>query len=147
MSASIFRRDVEISPAFDRRNPSPAKNYGIHGAEMRFVLRGPDGAVQFLLFTNWMLPHVEEELDAKHGSHTLCHPQPADLGYHSPRPMYEGQEPTPGCPYLDGKPCFYDGSGLNAERVFRVLVAEGGEAMWKELESYYASTFSAESAA
>lgn len=28
------------------------------------------------------------------------------------------------CPYLDGKPCYYDGSGLNAEPVFDILVKD-----------------------
>jgi hypothetical protein len=146
MSASTFHREVEITAAYDKRDPNPAKNYGIHGVELRFVLRGPAGAVQFLLYTNWMLPHVEKDLDSKHGSHSLCHPLPADLGYHSLRPMYESQEAQPGCPYLDGKPCYYDGSGLNAKRVYDVMVAEGGDAMWKELEAYYAATFTHEAA-
>lgn len=147
MNASAFRRDVEVTPAFDRRDPVPSKNYGIHGAEIRFVLRGPAGAVQFLLYTNWMLPHVEKELDVKYGTHSLCHPLPADLGYHSPRPMYEGQESQPDCPYLDGKPCYYDGSGLNARRVYDVMVAQGGDALWRELEAYYAATFTNEAGA
>lgn len=101
-------------------------------------------------------------------------PMPADLGYHSPKPMYEGQLPmgaekfdfdhketlkgaagdiqiptrvltgtfTP-CQYLDGKPCYYDGSGLNAERIYEVLVAEGSAGVWRELRAYYDETFKA----
>jgi hypothetical protein len=141
MSVSTFHRDVEITAAFDKRNPNPSINYGIHGVEMRFVLRGPLGAVQFLLYTNWMLPHVEKELDAKHNSHSFCHPLPADLGYHSPHAMYEGQDTRDACPYLDGKPCYYDGSGLNAKRIYNVMVTEGGDGMWRELEAFYTKTF------
>lgn len=141
MSVSQFHRKVEITPAFDKRDPNPGKNYGIHGAEIRFVLLGSAGAVQFLLYTNWMLPHVQRELDAKHSNHSHCHPLPADLGYHSLTPRYEGQESRPDCQYLDGKPCYYGGSGLNAQRVYDVMVAEGGEAMWRALEDYYAETF------
>jgi hypothetical protein len=47
---------------------------------------------------------------------------------------------------LDGSPCFYDGSGLNAAGVFALLVMEGSEAVWERLERYYRSTFEAEAA-
>jgi hypothetical protein len=47
------------------------------------------------------------------------------------------------CRYLDGKPCYYDGSSLNAERIFDVLTAEGDEGVWRELEAYYHATFQA----
>jgi len=158
---------------------------------MRWVLKGSKGAVQFLVFTQWMLPHVAKEQAERfwlrtlkfQGSrlgegkkdflqelHIFYQPMAADLGYHSRVPMYEGQEPmgsvdyklsmdeskeglekfqsgrtatdtfTP-CPYLDGAPCYYDGSGLNAERVLQILIEQGGEAVWKYLEDYYHSTF------
>jgi hypothetical protein len=94
----------------------------------------------------------------------------ADLGYHSRVPMYEGQEPmgstnykfdideskeglerfqstqtatgtfTP-CQYLDGAPCYYDGSGLHAEKVLQMLVEEGGEAVWAYMEACYHEQF------
>lgn len=165
-----LKRILEFTPAFDRRDPDPSKCYGIHGVQMRFVVKGPLGAVQFLLYTNWQLPHVRQECEKRGcGSYCLNKPMAADLGYHSPAPRYEGQEPigstkvkwvdgkigerglkvpeseptgtfTP-CPYLDGKPCYYDGSGLNAERIFDVLTAEGDVGVWRELEAYYHETF------
>lgn len=133
---------VEFDAAFDRRDPDPLKNYGIHGVEVRFVLKGKKGAVQFLLFTNWMLPHVQKEQDGRHGDHIFCHPMPADLGYHSYKPTYEGQVSiTEKCSYLDGQPCYYDGSGLNAERIYQVLLQEGDKGVWHELEEYYKQVF------
>jgi hypothetical protein len=79
-------RLMEITPAFDKRDPDPRKNYGIHGAEMRFTVKGPLGAVSFLLYTNWQLPHIEREFREKEraGESVLRRPIPADLGYHSP---------------------------------------------------------------
>jgi hypothetical protein len=170
-----FERIVEMQPAFDKRDPDPRKNYGIHGVTLRMILKGAEGAVQFVLYTNWQLPHVMEEQLAR-GDHLFCEPLPADLGYHSPRPMYEGHEPMGAkrtkfidndgrfdevyplntldkiieseptgtfdpCPYLDGKPCYYDGSGLQAERIYNVLLAEGSDGVWRALEEYYRSTF------
>lgn len=134
-----FERILDISPAYDMRNPDPKKNYGVHGLEMRFVLKGPLGAVQFVLFTNWMLPKVQEEFDKDDNlPRSLMRPMPADLGYHSPVPHYEDQDPHGGgCPYLDGRPCYYDGSGLQAQEPWNILVSEGEEALWAFLKRYY----------
>lgn len=175
-----FQEIVDFYPAYDKRDPDPKKNYGIHGVELRMVLKGPLGAVQFVLYTNWQLPHVTKENREriKIGILTdtfmadLLEPMPADLGCHSPKPLYEGQLPmgaerfdwdkketlhgetgdieiptrvktdtfTP-CEYLDGGPCYYDGSTLNAERIFNVLIAEGSAGVWRELRKYYEEIF------
>jgi hypothetical protein len=136
-----MERIIKFRPAYDKRHTDPKRNYGIHGVELLFLLKGEEGAVQFVLYTNWHLPHVQKELELK-SSHIHCHPMPADLGFHSPKPMYEGQTSlTEDCEYLDGKPCFYDGSTMNAERVFNVLLEKGDEGVWSELESYYKSVF------
>lgn len=145
---------IKFYPAFDKRNPEPGKNYGIHGVDLRMILKGDKGVVQFVLYTNWMLPHVTKEMDrrtlkeAREGTlndiSLWCtyHPQPADLGYHSPVPMYEGQNVcSESCEYLDGKPCYYDGSGLNAESIYEVLLKEGSDGVWRELKDFYKNVF------
>jgi hypothetical protein len=139
-----LKRLVEIQPAFDKRHSDPNKNYGIHGAEIKFLVKGKKGVIQFVIFTNWHLPHVQKELEGKCHLDKYCFlkPLPADVGYHSFVPMYDEQKPiTDSCPYLDGKPCYYDGSGLWAEDVFKLMVREGHEAMWKELEKTYHDRF------
>jgi hypothetical protein len=113
------------------------------------ILKGPKGAVQFVLYTSWHLPHVTKELLEKRPmdvTQIRCSflPLPADLGYHSPTRMYDGQIKNENCQYLDGADCYYDGSGLNAERVYEILLKEGSEGVWRELENYYNDTFSAE---
>lgn len=141
-------RIVEFTPAWDWRSPEPEKNYGIHGVELRMVLKGPEGAVQFVVYTNWQLNHVKDEfvkkmLRTREDMTCLLLPMPADVGYHSPKPTYEGQQPMDGtpCPYLDGKPCYYDGSGLRAEGVFQIMLTEGSDGVWKFLEKYYDELF------
>lgn len=138
-------REVKIYPAFDKRNPDPAKNYGIKSMDLKFLIKGDKGVVQFYIITNWNLPQVQIELDNKipdtRFPYWLHKPMAADLGYHSYVPLYDGQKTMGPCEYLDGKDCYYDGSGLNAEGVFKTMVMEGGEAMWKELEDYYYETF------
>ena len=139
-----FHQSVTFKPAYDRRNSDPKKNYGIHGVEIRFVLKGDKGAVQFLLYTNWHLPHVQEELDTKIDNkypHFSCHPLPADLGYHSPTPRYEEQVKMDNCDLLEQGYCYYDGSGLNAESVYQQLLTEGDTGVWTKLEEFYKEIF------
>ena len=138
-----FKREIRFYPAFDKRDPDPDKNYGIRGVQMRWLLSGNKGVVQFVLATQWYLPHVQKELElASYPTYNYFAPIPMDLGYHSLKPMYDGHPVTTGsCEYLDGKPCYYDGSGLNAEDIFRILVSQGGEAVWVQMEYYYHELF------
>lgn len=142
MPDEVFERITQFDPAYDKR-----PKYGIHGVTLRMVLKGSKGATQFVLYTNWELPKVQAELDAKIisspdmvGIRCTYHPLPADLGYHSPVPRYEGQSEMD-CEYTSTGKCFYDGSGLNAERIYNVLVRNGSEAVWKELEKFYHELF------
>lgn len=45
------------------------------------------------------------------------------------------------CKHVKGGKCYYDGSGLNADRVFEILRREGSDGVWRELEEYYTETF------
>jgi hypothetical protein len=139
-STATYRRLTQWTPGYDKRPKNPDEpNYGIHGANLRFVLIGEKGAIQFLVYTNWMPRSARQRERA--GPYCLVEPMPADLGYHSLEPRYEGQSPMSDCEYLDGKPCFYDGSGLNAQDPFDILCEEGEEALWTFLERYYEATF------
>jgi hypothetical protein len=150
-----MERIIEFFPAYDKRDPDPAKNYGIHGVNLRFLLKGDKGAIQFVVHTNWMLPYVQEEHDAKtvhkilegdslylREPFFLHKPMPANLGYHSPVPVREWQEKPSfeTCEVLCG-PCYYDGSASNAEPVFNRLLAEGDAGVWAVLEDYYKELF------
>lgn len=131
-----LERRIDIAPAYDK----VSEGYGIHGVEMRWYVKGPEGVVQFLLYTNWHLPHVQDRLDARMDSqfpHLSCHPQPADIGYHSYKPRYEGQTAVQkDCHLLNG-PCYYDGSSLQAKDFYKILVEKGGDALWEALEKRY----------
>lgn len=132
------RRTVFI-PAFDKRSEIPARNFGIHGVELRMFLVGELGAIQFVVYTNWMLPHVSKEME--HKDRWMSEPLPADIGYHAHTPQYEGQEPlTDKCEFTGGV-CYYDGSGLQAREVFEILLREGSDGVWKEMERRYIEQF------
>lgn len=146
-----MKKEITFVPAFDKRNSNPSKSYGIHGVDIKFIYGDGRGYVQFVLYTNWQLPSVEEEALAKANSSIATNrypfvmwqkPMAADLGYHSPTPIFEGQDPMDNCHLLGGGKCYYDGSRLNAERIFTVLREQGSEGVWSELESYWKELFS-----
>jgi hypothetical protein len=144
-----MKQEIVFLPAWDKTHPDPKKNYGIHSVEMHFRLHGPLGMIQFVTYTNWHLPEVQKRLlssrsmnEAIGGDlHWSVRPQPADLEYHSPKPMYEGQPVRHDCQYLEGGTCYYDRSALAAEAVFRILVREGSEGVWKRLQEEYDARF------
>lgn len=139
-----MRRIIEFTPAFDKRD----EGYGIHGVDLQMYLKGDKGIVQFVLHTNWHLPHIQDELikeiAGKDGFYieTILTPTPASLGCHSYKPRYEGQKCIDTCSLLDGHKCYYDSSGLAAKRIYRILLKEGSEGVWRELEQYYHEIFS-----
>jgi hypothetical protein len=165
---SNLERIVHFSPAYDGRPASRGglqewrtpgmkpddgtghTNYGVGSVVITFVLKGPKGAVQFKIGTDWYPPHVQrsdtgrrlQELTGYSG----VRPAGYDVGYHSAEPMYEGQEPMgePGeCAYVpEGCACYYDGSGLRADDWVKSHLLRGGsEAVWAALEKEYRALF------
>ena len=111
------------------------KSHGRHGVDLLFLLSRNNRVIQFLVFTHWSPDCMEKGL-----FRDAINPMPADLGYHSPTPLYEGQTSGDDCPWIKGD-CYYDGSGLNAERPFGIFLTEGEEAMWEYLEGYWTDLF------
>ena len=140
-----MERKVYFEPGYDKRSSDPSKNYGINGMQIRFVLKGERGAIQFLLMTDWFPPHVQQERWRNQVPAIFeVSPMAADIGYHALDPQYEGQGAIDdACPILDGKPCYYDGSSLNAEPIRDRFLAEGDAAVWEELERWYKNQFGA----
>ena len=124
-----------------RRDPG---QHGVHGMGISWYLRGPAGGAQFRVYTNWIpgllspghgLPPLGMSFPRRDYEH---YPVGSDVGYHARRPQYEGQEPIhDNCPIIGG-PCYYDGSGMRAERLAHRFIEEGEEVIWAELESVYA---------
>lgn len=133
-----FERITRFSPAFDKRSDDPEKNYGIHGCELRMVLKKDGKAVQFLLYTAW----YPKSVDITGMPSVMLKPMPADLGYHSPDPMRDDQYFSEDCEYI-GK-CYYDGSGLDADEPYQILLEKGSDGVWEFLEDYYNRTFGEE---
>lgn len=147
-----LERITLFRPAYDKRHKDPNKNYGIHGMDCVMVLKGKKGAVHFVWYTGIMLPETINEQIKKRGlsafvyehSGEPMYPMGADVGYHSPKPLYDWQKDdfkNENCEWLNGKPCYTDGSALRAEKFMETLIREGSEKIWEMLEEDYKEYF------
>lgn len=139
-----MKRKIVFEPGYDfivQPTKERGANYGRHGLNMRFLLEGSKGVVQFLLFTGW-LPMIESSYGWEPTYKGSSEPMAADIGYHSYKPMYKGQPPMDKkCPFLYNKKCYYDGSGSLAEEYFAELCNKGEDALFKKMEGFYKDTF------
>lgn len=146
MNKHEFEKIVTVSPAFDKRHPNPSKNYGIGSCQITFILKGPKGAVQFMIGTDWYLPEVQREQRDFNYNHDVrfdrIQPQGWDVGYHAYEPQFEGQDSMP-CELLGGQ-CYYDGSTLLADEMVPKFIAGGTAWLWPELENIYRTRFEPE---
>lgn len=146
-----LERLVIAQPAYDKRSPIPEKNYGIGAVRFVFVLKGSRGAVHFVFSSGMYLPSAVEHLirvhhergwDLEHMARSGLAPMGFDVGYHSPRPMFEGQSVAQeSCEYLNGKPCYCDGSALVASKWMDLFLRGGTEWLWRALEEEYRDRF------
>jgi hypothetical protein len=145
MSEVKFEKITQVRLPWDRRDPDPKKNYGIHSTDLWFILKGPKGAVQYAVTLPVFLPHVQRELERKEGTAFMTREiRGFDVGYHSPRPMYEDQKQMD-CVHLEGGKCYYDGSSLRADSWTEIIFSTSGkhpeEVLWKLLEDEYYERF------
>lgn len=151
----VMERRIIFEVGYDHRafpDDCGGGGHGQHGMNMRWVLIGPAGAVQWLTYmSNWVPGNV------RHGTVGDIHPvslvptngrigdgMAADLGYHSPvRPSWDDNEwvSKQDCEFLPDGYCYYDGSGLNAEPVLEAFLSHGPHAVWASLARFYMETF------
>jgi hypothetical protein len=117
--------DSERAVVFLPGYSTDRKSYGRHGMDIKWLLRGPKGVTQFLVYSGWV-PGTDLYGD-------VHAPTGADLGYHSTVQQYEHQEPMTECDYLGGRTCYYDGSGLQADALLRRFLVEGEQVIWRTL--------------
>jgi hypothetical protein len=144
-----FERIVTVRPAFEKRDPDPAKDYGIGACKITFILKGPKGATQFMIGTDWYLPHLQHEHRASNYEmavkYNQIQPQGWDVGYHSPKPMYDSHTAMDhACDLVEGGKCFYDGSSLRADEWIPKFIRGGTDWLWPALEEEYRYRFERE---
>lgn len=138
MENEKLERIIKTKPPFDKRHPNQSKNYGVGSLTLWFILKGSKGAVQFAFMTGAYPNHVQQEFHEKGLKPTGF--MGMDVGYHSPKPMCEGQTKMD-CDLLPKGKCYYDGSALRATEVLQIYMEGGDEAIWKFLETEYKERF------
>lgn len=145
---SQFQKITDVRMPFDLRSADPKNDFGIHGLDVWFVLKGPKGAVQFVVTWNVYLPHIEREERPTWRKYSTYDEtvMGVDVGYHSPKPMYEEHLACrDDCRFVDGGKCYYDGSSLLADKwakeVFSIRGKIPEEAIWRRLEDEYKHRF------
>lgn len=130
-----FDRVIGFRPAWDKRDPDPKKNYGIHCVDALFLVVRNHTAVEFQLMTGWWPPKNGRRADP-------IGPLPSIVSYHAPQPWADYlTEPTATDCRWTGGVCYCDGSALDALSVFDVLVMDGLDAMWRQLEQRWVEQF------
>ena len=135
-----FERLVLVNPAYDKRSSELGKNYGIGSCVIYFILKGQLGAVQFAIGTNWHVPSARKHLKGKPPYMQDHKPMGWDVGYHSPVPTYDNEDPMD-CYILEEGKCYYDGSSLRAEDWIDDFIAGGTGWLWPKLMEDYNRIF------
>ena len=132
-----------FKPAFDKRDPDPTKSYGIGAVKCFMVLKGKKGAVHFVFSTGMYLPETHRGWLSKpeFSIHDAVKYMGFDVGYHSPCPMFDNQKISQEkCDWI-GKPCYFDGSALRADKFMDTLIRKGSDSIWEMLEQDYNTNF------
>lgn len=159
-----MNRKLLFLPAWDKSDPDPKKDYGVSCLNMKFLVIGVKGIVEFDLNTNWYQDHVldrrvtwmkksvlsgKEDFMIKY----IMSPYPLDICYYSRVRLSEDDVLFEnGLPYLEDKNLVYYGYRYEeefdelytTEHVLKLLVETGDEAVWNYLENYYIETFGEE---
>lgn len=101
MQKSKLERITQFKAAFDKRSTDPKKDYGIHPVQCWMLVKGPKGVVHFTFSTGMYLPETLQRVYSEGGWKPIKmtnkwwavgEPMGFDVGYHSPKKMYKGQE-------------------------------------------------------
>ena len=129
-------REVRLIPAFDHTDKPGG---GRHGVELLFLLTGNRGVVEMCVFTGWGLKPIKgSRIPSDVMTH---HPCPARMNFHSPVLLSDANAiKEDACGLLEGCPCwclttFHE----EHDRMFQVLLLEGSEGVWREMEKFYRS--------
>jgi hypothetical protein len=126
-------KETEFTKAFNRID----EGYGRHGVDLRFILKGPEGAITLTIFTGWFTKADRANTNLNPLASQVV---AADISYHSITQKLDFIGGEEDCPYVpEGELCYCDGSSLNAVRYLDILTDEGEDALWGALEEYYNS--------
>lgn len=140
-----LEKEIIFTPGHALRNlrgEGPSNSYGIASMEMSFVLKGEKGAATFVISLGWVPELVKNEYGLQDIRYT--EPMAFDLGYHAEKPQGEWQTQyrREDCLLTRSGTCYYDGSGLQADALFKQFVMTGSaDTVWIALLHRYQELF------
>lgn len=145
---------IVFSPAWDRTDPDPKKNYGVQDVVIFFLVIGEKGITEFQLSTGWHLSVVEDRREKWYLEHWWNHKSasrdlwrlsfPVDVCRWSKTKLSEDDIEMSGISRVfDGGICYYGYRYENPspEDVYQALVTKGDDGVWNILEKYYCEEF------
>jgi hypothetical protein len=133
----MFTHQIVFSPAWDKRDPNPSKNYGVHGVHITFTIRKDGEGLTFSIGTNWHLPHVQLETDNRPSDSRfpfLFHkPLAFGVDIHLKTKPNEYSPHREHCEVTGGE-CWSKGSALLGEEFLQTLIEKGDEALFRRME-------------
>lgn len=138
---SEVTRSVKVHPSYHRCDPDPHQNYGIGSATAVFTLQKDGSAIEFEVLTGWIMP-LEDFRAAnpdcnhpRHGGEPPSSPaMAARVMYHFNGDPGDAMDGPSDCSYTDTGTCWSDGGYAIGDPLFRLLVVEGSDAMYAEME-------------
>ena len=135
-----MKRTVYFRPAWDERKNAKG-NFGVNGVDLIFRTEDTDGALEFRILTNWMLPSVDEENLGDGTSRQQLRPIATQVYRHSFGRVDEDDKFGECHIYPQG--CYSNValSYYESEKLFDALRIGGDEALWTELEALHKKAF------
>ena len=145
MKKEKLKKEIIFKSAWDKRHPEPDKNYGIHGVEIVWTLKGEKGGVSWAIYTNWLLDSTMKDktwagfkyCNFHEDGKPMTHSMGTEIAYHAKKPQYDGQTNSEGCILVKGGKCYIDCGFMAGDELFTTLKEKGGNAVWQELEKWY----------
>lgn len=125
-------RIIQMVPAWDKTPKAPGEpNYGIHGMEQFWVVRRGPYAIHWRMMLPWYLSQNRQGVGVRT---SWDYDGIGDIGTHGPNALNAACDYGNGtCPYIE-RECFGHSNALASNALFDVLVRDGAEAVWQQLE-------------
>jgi hypothetical protein len=138
MKKEILEHKVFFSPAFDKRDPNPSKNYGIGSVRIHFFVKGEKGGIEWTVSTGMFLKKTHAEwlinFPKSEEGDGIGH----EIAYHAKKKQHEGQEKHNGdCTLTDLPYCYNDAGFCAGGELYEKFVEQGEEIVWKTLEEWH----------
>jgi len=136
----VFEHRVVVYPAWDKRNEKGG--YGQHCAEIHFVVRYRNKELGFAVYTGWYVEAANYPLSNKETSMGEVHG--ASLYAHSKSPFRGAIKRNDYCDVFKSNCCYENALTFITEDLLKILILEGSEKLFEELEKRYVKFFSKE---